>query len=169
MVISYLADFPEQARPHACVCKNGRFHSNGLYWRVIARQWVHQFICAACGKHVSMVPSTCVPYKHHPVSTIQSALDNMLEHGGSANDLVCAKLGVHASCIYRWVKEFSCHIGVLATEGARRLRIEPLSGSFKQVYQKLKQHYPLGQWLEEIQPALCIYLPPLGIFRPLIC
>ena len=169
MLISYPADRPEQARPHECACRNRRFHSNGRYFRVIAGEWIYHFLCTTCGKHISMVPSTCVPYKHHPASTIQFALDSVLEHGHSGFDLEREGLGVHASSIYRWVKEFFCHIGVLATEGARRLRLKPFSGSFKQVYQGLSRQYPLDKWLINLQPALCTYVPPLGIFRPLIC
>ena len=169
MLISYPADCPEQAHPHKCMCKNRRFHRNGRYWRIVAREWIYHFICIACGKHVSMVPSTCVPYKHHPASTIQFALDSVLNHGRSGHDLECEGLGVHGSCVYRWVKEFFCHIGVLATEGAKRLRVNPFSGSPKKIYQELKRHYPSDKWLIKLQPALCIHLPPLGIFRPLIC
>ena len=169
MLISYPADRPEQAHPHECVCKNRRFQSNGRYFRLIAGEWIYHFLCTACGKHISMVPSTCVPYKHHPASDIQFSLDSVLEHGRSGHDLEREGLGVHGSCVYRWVKEFSCHFGVLATEGARRLRANPFSGSLKQVYQRLYQLYPSGDWLRKLPPALCTYLPPLGIFRPLNC
>ena len=168
MLISYPAEYPEQAQPQECACNNRKFHGHGKYWRIIARQWIYQFMCTLCHKHVSMVPSTCIPYKHHPASDIQAALDNVLKHGCSAYDLECQRLGVHASCIYRWVKEFSCHSGVLATEGARRLKIKPFSGSFKQVYQRLSSLFCSDKWLISLQPALCTYLPPLGIFRPLI-
>jgi hypothetical protein len=168
MLISYPADRPEQASPRECVCRNRKFHRNGRYYRIIASEWVYHFICTACGIHISMVPSTCVPYKHHPASVIQFALDNVLEHGRSGYDLEREGLGVHGSCVYRWVKEFSCHIAVLATEGARRLRLKPFSGSVTQTYQKLRQFHPVGQWLRKIQPSLCTHLPPLGIFRPLI-
>ena len=168
MVISYPEESPEQARPRQCLCKNRKFHCKGKYWRIIACAWIYQFVCTACRKHISMVPSTCVPYKHHLACDIQAALDNVFKRGCSAYDLECQRLGVHASCIYRWIKEFSSHSSVLATEGARRLRIMPVSGSFKQVYQRLSKHYSSDKWLIKLQPVLCTLLPPLGIFRTLI-
>ena len=168
MLISYPVDRPEQARPHECACRNRRFHSNGRYFRIIAGEWIYHFLCTACGKHVSMVPSTCIPYKHHPISTIEPALEGRLTQGKSGLELE-REHWVYRSTIYRWSKEFSGHLSVLATEGARRLGIKPLGGSIRQIYQRLKQHYsPSISLLDPLQVDLCRTFPLLGIFRPLI-
>ena len=166
MVIPYPTAGIKQARPTKCKCKNSRFQRHSSYQREIADEWTFRFICRPCKTFVTIIPSTCVPYKHHPVSTIEPALDSMVGHGKSGA-VVEREVWVHRSCIYRWAREFQGHLGVLATEGARRLGMGPLSGSLKRIYQTLKRHYMPGQFLCRFQTDLCRAFPPLGIFRPL--
>ena len=166
MVIAHSADSIKQARPTKCKCKKSRFHRHSSYERKIAGEQALCFICRRCKTFVTIIPSTCVPYKHYPASTIEPALDSMIGHGKSGA-VVEHEVWVHRSCICRWGREFRGHLRVLATEGARRLGIGPLSGSLKRIYQALKQHYMPGQFLCRFQADLCRGFPPLGIFRPL--
>ena len=167
MIITHSADSIKQARPTKCACKKSRFQRHSSYWRKIAREWTFRFICRLCKTFVTIIPSSFVPYKHHPVSTIESALDSMVRQGRSGA-VIEREVGVHRITIHHWVKEFAGHCSVLATEGARRLGMAPLSGSFKRVYRTFKQHYMGGQFFCRFQADLCRDFPPLGIFRPLI-
>jgi len=136
--------------------------------RVVAGEQAFCFICRPCKSFVTVIPSTCGPYKHHPISTIEPVLDGRLNQGKSGLELE-REHWVYRSTIYHWVKEFSGHLRVLATEGTVRLGIPSLTGSVRQIYQGLKQNYssPKG-FLTILQADLCRNFPPLGIFRPLI-
>ena len=167
MVIPHSAEDIKEARPTECRCKKSCFQRHSAYWREIAREWTFRFICRPCKTFVTIIPSTCVPYKHHPVSTIEPALDGMVIQGKSGA-VIEREVGVHRITIHHWVKEFAGQCSVLATEGARRLGIAPLSGSFRAIYSTFRKRHPPGQFLCRFQAELCKDFPPLGIFRPLI-
>lgn len=167
MIIPCQVNEIEQVRPSTCKCKKSRLHRHGSYQRVVSGEIAICFFCRCCKTHVTIIPATCVPYKHHPASTIEHAIEGRLAQDTSGPALT-QQLWVCASTIGRWVKEFSGHLSVLATEGARRLEIRPLSGAPQQIYQKLKQHYGGDHFLCRFQVDLCRDFPPLGIFRPLI-
>lgn len=165
MVIPCPRNEIEQVRPSTCKCKKSRLHRHGSYQRVVSGEIAICFFCRRCKTHVTVIPSTCVPHKHHVLSTIELALEAKLAPCLAEPK---AEIWVYPSTVGRWVKEFSGHLSVLATEGARRLGIKPLSGAPQQIYQRLKQHYGGGQFLRDFQINLCRAFPPLGIFRPLI-
>ena len=168
MVLSCTADSQNPNRPPFCRCGNHRFHGHGSYWRIIAQVLVQRFICLACKNTVSMIPSNCVPYKHHPVSVINPTLDGMILQGRSGRYYECELAeGIHGSTAYRWRQEFFQHSSVLATEGSQRLGLTPLSGSGQSIYQKLKAHFARfeDQFLKPFQVLLCSKSPPIGIFR----
>ena len=104
-----------------------------------------------------------MPHKHHPVSTIEPALDGRLTQSKSGPELE-RELWVCRSTIYGWVKEFSGHLSVLATEGARRLGIKPLSGSIKQIYQGLKRH-GFNASMSPVKSSPVISKTPVRLYR----
>jgi len=168
MIISCAREKIEQTRPSICPCKKSRFHRHSSYLRVITGEKAFCFICRSCKTFVTLIPSTCAPYKHHPISTIEPVLEGRLVEDKSGPALE-REHWVYRSTIYRWVKEFSGHLSVLATEGAKRLAISPMAGSLRQIYQRFKQHYSSSVgFLNPFQVDLCSAFPPLGIFRPLI-
>jgi hypothetical protein len=79
MVLSYDSLSGNLVRPPFCRCGNQHFRSHGYYWRCIAQVLIERFICLVCKRTVSMIPNTCVPYKHYPVSVINPTLDMMLD------------------------------------------------------------------------------------------
>lgn len=167
MVLSYSAAGIEQGRPSKCVCHNSRFHRHGSYWRKGARVWVYRFICCVCRVTVSLVPSCCVPFKHHPVELISRNLSGVLVNGRSCRAQERAKSDVVHSTISRWVHEFVMQSGVLATEGMERLGMEPFSGSARSLFQDLFSRF--GEvFLDAVQPLWCRVYPGLGIFRSFI-
>lgn len=155
-------------RPTKCNCKKSRFQRHCSYMRVVAGEPAFCFICRSCKTFITIIPSTCAPYKHHRISTIEPVLDGRLTQNKSGSELE-REHWVYRSTVYHWVKEFSAHLRVLATEGAERLGIPSLTGSVRQIYQELKQHYSSSMgFLNVLQVDLCRNFPPLGIFRPLI-
>ena len=168
MVLSCNPDSENSNRPPFCRCGNLRFHGHGNYWRIVAQVLVQRFICLACKVTVSMIPSSCVPYKHHPVSVINPTLDGMILQGQSGRYYECKlALGIDGSTAYRWRQEFYQNSSILATEGSQRLGLQPLSGTGQSTYQKFKAHFShfKDQFFTPFQVLLCSNSPPIGIFR----
>jgi len=168
MVLSYNPNSGIPSRPPFCRCGNRHFHVHSYYWRVVAQVLIQRFICLACKRTVSMIPSSCVPYKHYPVAIINPVIDGMIVHGKSGQFYESEKrLGIHHSTTYRWYSEFCQHTSILATEGSRRLCLRPLSGAAKCIYQSLKSHFSGfgNQFFSALQPFLCSKPPPIGVFR----
>lgn len=166
MILSYPADAGGQARPSKCRCGGRHFHRHGRYQRVITRKWVQRFICTVCGVTTSMIPNSCVPYKHHPTKLINEVIHGLF-HGQSGRDYQCE---VDRSTCYRWRQDFSNYAPVLSTEGALRLGINAMAGSAKQIYQHFFRHFkakPGDDIFSILQVQLCAKLPAIGIFRPL--
>ena len=157
-------------RPSTCSCGHSHFHRHGSYLRAIANVVVHRCRCTACRLTISMLPSICVPFKHHPVGIINPVLDGMLMHDRSGRYYERTDpQGIRASTAHRWRREFEQHSTTLATEAAGRLGIAPLLGTAVKVYQRIKQHFTDqdGDFFSPLQVALCLQFPPLGIFRTL--
>ncbi len=166
MILSYPADAGDQVRPPSCACGGRHFHGHGKFRRVIAQEWVQRFICRICGVTVSMIPNSCVPYKHHPTKLINLVVHGLF-HGRSARDYQCE---VDCSTAYRWRQDFSNYAPVLSTEGALRLGINAVVGTAKHLYQQLSNHFqaaPGNDFFRVLQVRLCAKLPAIGIFRPL--
>ena len=160
----------DASRPLLCRCKKFHFHRHGSYFRRIANVVVYRFICTSCRLTISMLPSSCVPFKHYPVRDINPVLDGMFLDGRSGRYYERIQpQGIHASTAHRWRREFEQHCTTLATEGARRLGIAPLTGIAAGVFQKLKEHFisHQGAFFSPLQVCLCSRFPPLGIFRVL--
>jgi len=167
MIISYPTNAGGQIRPTVCRCGKRHFHSHGSYQRKITHEWILRFICTICRHTVSMVPNTCVPFKHHPTTLIGKAVHGLL-HGQSAQ---AYRNEIDRATAYRWVAGFRSHASVLATEGARRLGIPPLSGSLTKIHQGLSNYFSEDAstgFFRALQVHLCHRHPPIGIFRTLI-
>jgi hypothetical protein len=158
------------SRPSRCRCGQRRFHRHGSYLRVVARAVVERFICPLCGLTVSMVPSSCVPFKHHPVRVINPVLEGMLLQGRSGRHYEREDpAGIAGSTACRWRREFAVHAPTLATEGAGRVGVGPVAGRARDVYGRLKERFAgHGEgFFMPLQVALCGRFPPLGVFRTL--
>lgn len=167
MVISYDAVRGNPVRPPFCRCGKCHFHVHSYYRRIIARVLIQRFICLFCKHTVSMIPNHCVPYKHHPVSVINPAVDRLLLNKGSYKAQSERFGGIHRTTPYRWRREFSQFCTILATEGAKRLGIASISGTAKSIYKSIKSHFlNLGAtFFTAFQVILCSQAPPLGVFR----
>jgi len=99
---------------------------------------------------------------------VERVLTNLVEQKRSAPQQEREGSGITVSCMYRWYHELDSHINMLATEGAKRLGIAPLSGILQTVWRSLKAHVGAEGFLMRLQEALVRDHPPLGIFRTLI-
>lgn len=169
MVLSYSAAGIEQGRPAKCVCESRRFHRHGSYTRIRTGARVYRFICCVCRMTVSLVPSCCVPFKHHAAKLISEGLCRVLGKGLSARSQVALRgdLALDHSTISRWVHEFVMQSGVLATEGMLRLGMAPFSGSARSLFQDLVGRFGEA-FLDAVQPLWCRGYPGLGVFRSFI-
>ena len=168
MVLSYQGMDGDQVRPEVCRCGQKNFHGHGSYWRLVAQEWVLRFLCTCCGRTVSLVPASCVPYKHHRTELINRSVHALLNGDASKGDFHTA--GIAFSTGRRWLAEFCVHASVLATEGAERLGIMALSGPPKRIYEQLHGQFPrqpATSFFSSLQVRLCAKLPALGVFRSL--
>lgn len=117
-----------------------------------------------------MLPSTCVPYKHHPAQTINHSMDAVLEQQRSAYAVEQSRHEAHRSTIGRWLHGFAAHCAQLMLEGFPRLSLSAVASSAQTVFNALKQGFSDSHacgFFIRVQPALCQRYPPLGIFRTL--
>lgn len=174
MIISYYGACYAQARPERCVCDSTRFHRHGSYWRSVAGVKVFRFKCVLCKLVINLLPSRCVPHKHHPTELIEEVFEAVLSRGhpawrlerGGAGDQPA--LGLHRSTVGRWLGEFRGHAAELVLEGFKRLGI-PASGSGARViYEAMRSgvEVPIGAGLfEVVQARLAKLFPIIGLFR----
>jgi len=167
-MLSYLEVVGKQVRPNVCRCGQKDFHQHGSYWRLVAQEWVLRFLCTHCRRTTSLIPASCVPYKHHRTELINTVVHDLL-NGTSKKGF--HSMGIALSTGRRWLSEFCMHASVLATEGAERLGVKTFSGSPKRIYEQLSKQFPEqseSNFFSDLQVKLCAKLPALGIFRSLI-
>lgn len=168
MILSYLEKGGNQVRPEVCACGQKDFHGHGSYWRLVAQEWVLRFLCTHCRRTTSLIPASCVPYKHHRTELINSVVHDLLN--GASKRAFHTK-GIAFSTGRRWLSGFCMHASVLATEGAERLGIKAFSGPPKRIYKQLREQFPEqpeSNFFSDLQVKLCAKLPALGLFRVLI-
>jgi len=172
MVVSYSDQGECPGRPPFCRCKsleNAHFQKRGIYVRKLVQVITHFFFCTKCQTHITMLPSSCVPFKHFPAKDIQFCLEGAV-CGRRAGDIEADKgnrMGVHRSTIHRWLLEWIVNSAQLASIAPEKLS-GSLSGGFKGIYQKLSRRYRNEDFFRLFQPDLCRDYPSMGIFRPLI-
>jgi len=170
MVVSYCADAGRPVYPPYCGCKDSKlahFQRRGTYLRRVAEVLVHFFRCTRCMTHITMVPNTCVPYKHYPVREIEPCLDAVVRGRSAYAVDKHDSPGIHQSTIRRWLNQWITNSALLASVAVEKFS-RLISGDFRGVYQDLSDHYQSDQFLGDVQVDLCEWYPPVGIFRPLI-
>jgi len=170
MVLSYSDQGECPVHPAYCRCKNhqmAHFQRKGSYFRIVAQVFCHFFFCTTCRTHITMLPSSCVPYKHHPADEISQILDQAVQ-GRSPHDIAKHDSPtMHESTIRRWLKEWIVNSTCLASISAEKFS-SVLQGGPIAIYQALSQRYQGCELFRGLQPDLCRNYPSMGIFRPLI-
>ncbi len=167
MIISYRDLGQTPACPPFCRCQSPRFQRRGCYFREISQVLTHFFFCSSCQTHITMLPSSCVPYKHHPASEVEHCLDQCMS--GRSPHVVDRedRPGVHRSTMYRWLGQWRVNSSQVASVAAEKFSCV-IQGCFRGIYRGIRQRYLSGSLLPVLQPDLCRAYPPLGVFRPLI-
>lgn len=170
MIVSYshLEECPDV--PPYCLCENRQkssFQRRGSYFRTVARVLCHFFVCTRCRIHITMLPSSCVPYKHYPADEINQHLGQAVQ-GRSPHDIAKHDAPtMHESTIRCWLKEWIINSSYLASIASEKFS-KVFQGGFRSIYQSLSQQYSREYSFRDIQPDLCREYPPVGVFRPLI-
>ena len=163
-------------RPAACpVCGYPVPWGKGTYWRSVwlpGRLWiaVRRFVCRrpGCGCTVSLLPSFCVPFKRYGSAIVESCMDAVVGSGESVRQWSGEHGLTDRSTAGSWIRQFGTVSGLLLTAGAQRLglRLSGLEGSAAQrAWGALRRHSGGSAVLACVQPALCVDLPALGLFR----
>lgn len=138
---------------------------------------VFRFKCVVCKLVINLLPSCCVPHKHHPAKLIEAVFEAVLcrghparrvERGGSGEAGYQRALGLHRSTVGRWLREFQGHGGELVLEGFKRLGIAASGSEARVMYEAMRSgiKVPLGAGLfEVVQPRLAKLFPIVGLFR----
>jgi hypothetical protein len=167
MIISYRDQGQTPVRPPFCRCKSPCFQRRGCYFREIAQVLTHFFFCRKCRTHITMLPSSCVPYKHHAASEVEYCLDQCIS-GRSAHAVDREdRRGVHRSTMYRWLGQWRVNSVQIASVAVEKFSCV-IQGGFRGIYQGIRKKYSVRSLLAALQPDLCRGYPPVGVFRPLI-
>jgi len=170
MVLSYSDQEECPVHPAYCRCKKrqmAHFQKRGSYFRIVAQVLCHFFFCTTCRTHITMLPSSCVPYKHHPADEINEHLDQAVQ-GRSPHDIARHDSPrMHESTIRRWLNEWIINSTYLASIASERFS-SVLQGGPRAILQALSSRYQGKGFFRRLQPDLCRNYPPMGIFRPLI-
>ena len=167
MVLSYSFEEECPEEPPYCLCESAedsRFQRKGSRKRIIAQVVTYFFFCTSCQTHITMLPSSCVPYKHHPADEVNQHLDQAVQSGRNPHDIATHDSPkMHESTIRRWVNEWKVNSAYLASIASEKFS-RVFQGDFRVIYQTLFQR----SRFRDVQPDLCRNYPPMGIFRPLI-
>lgn len=173
MIISYPYNEECPAQPLFCRCKDYRlahFQRRGSYFRIVAEVICYCFHCTTCQTHITMVPSSCVPYKHIPADDVESCLCEALKGRSPVEiegDSSINKWGMHRSTIRRHLAEWFVNSAMLASVSSEKFSMF-LSGSPQTIFQKLSNMYHGSCFFRRIQPYLCQDYPPMGLLQSLI-
>jgi len=171
MVLSYSDHDGCPAQPPYCRCKNDQtphFQKKGIYVRKMAQAVARFFLCTTCKTHITMLPSSCVPYKQYPADEVEYCMDTAV-CGRRPVDIERddGNQGASRGTIKRWLDEWiinSTHLASVASEKLSRI----VSGGARAIYQALSGRYGGRAFFRALQPDLCRAYPPMGVFRPLI-
>lgn len=175
---AYHASHPqvEAQRPSCCpLCGFPRPEGKGVYSRWVRFKHgrvlidVRRLHCRnkSCGVTISLLPSFCVPFKHHAAQVVESCLEGVLGRGLSIRRWCMEKMLTDRSTAGTWVRQFVDHSGLLITEGAARAGFR-LCGSgrpARRLWAGLRRLASGAAVLPSVQPALSAAGPRLGLFR----
>jgi len=153
---------------------------------------VIRFMCGACGRTVSFLPSFCVPHKRHSSAIIALCLHHVLHLGCSIRStyaLFSGRFVSYRSLLRAWVRQWHQNRAVLIQDGLPRLGVAlrrgcvSAAGGSPYVDEQSVQCYRAccefvfgvqmssepeqcaADLFVRVQPALAARFPPLGLFR----
>jgi hypothetical protein len=91
---------------------------------------IQRFLCKACGRTVSFLPSFAVPYKHYSGQIIHNYLHEIILFFKSIHSVYQQHYIVGYSTALSWAQQFYGNCAALYHDGLRRLGIDKLSRAF---------------------------------------
>ena len=77
-----------------CPCCLGPLDAHGRYFRKSAGLWIWRLLCRPCGRTVSLLPSSLLPYRRQTAAQLQQELDDWIETPddaeSTASTTICA-------------------------------------------------------------------------------
>jgi len=121
--------------------------------------WIQMYRCSGCGQCISLLPTFCVPFKHHSAQTVNEVIDLLLVDYASRSFLYHRNYSFTVHTAKRWAYEL--RLGVIpATESYHYFQ------SSLKVFFEGKGFFIIGhQYFVEIQNILSGRSPPCGLFR----
>ena len=147
---------------------------------------IQRFLCKACGRTVSFLPSFAVPYKHYSGQIIHNYLREIILSFRSIHSVYQQHYIVGYSTALSWTQQFYSNCTALYQDGLRRLGIDNLSKAFdfhesdsvvpslaSGIYRcfvdyakrKVGSFSVKDNLFSIVQVPLTHWYPPLGLFR----
>lgn len=155
---------------HCSVCAH-RLHRHGQRYRIVMQVWIQMFRCPECNQCVSLLPTFCIPFKHHSAQTVNEVIDLLLVEYVSRSFLYHKNYSFSVNTAKRWADSFVIFLPKLSVI-LSGLGITQATGNY-QCFQSSLKFYFEGicsftktiDYFIEIQNILSGRSPPCGLFR----
>jgi hypothetical protein len=128
-------------------------------------------ICPCCIQCVSLLPTFCIPFKHHSAQTVNEVIDLLLIEYVSQSFLYQQNYSFAVHTAKRWAHDFITflpklsvilsHLGIIpATEDYHSFQ-----SSLKVFFEGNSSFIDEHQYFTEVQNFLSGLSPPCGVFR----
>jgi hypothetical protein len=133
--------------------------------------WVQMLICPCCNQCVSLLPTFCIPFKHHSAQTVNEIIDLLLIEYVSQSFLYQQNYSFAVHTAKRWAHEFSIFLPKLSVILSGLGIINPtesyhiFQSSLKVFFEGNGSFIDEHQYFIEVQKILSGRSPPCGLFR----
>ena len=164
LTLSSLPDF------HCPSCQT-KLHRHGQRYRIVMQVWIQMFICPGCRQFVSLLPTFCIPFKHHSAQTVNEIIDLLLIDYVSHAFLYHQNYSFAVHTAKRWAHEFMTFLPKLSVI-LSRLGVMNATESYHSFQSSLKVFFEGNdsfinehQYFSAVQKILSGRSPPCGLFR----
>lgn len=148
-----------------------KLHRHGHRYRIVMQVWIQMYRCPGCGQCVSLLPTFCIPFKHHSAKTVNEVIDLLLLDYVSGSFLYHKNYSFAVHTARRWCQEFLIFLPKLSVI-LSRLGIMSSTDSYPYFQNSLKIFFEgrctfiaNHDYFIEIQKILSGRSPPCGLFR----
>jgi len=99
--------------------------------------WIQMYRCSGCGQCISLLPTFCVPFKHHSAQTVNEVIDLLLVDYASRSFLYHRNYSFTVHTAKRWAYEFQIFLPKLSVI-LSRLGVIPATESYHYFQSSLK-------------------------------
>ena len=154
-----------------CPNCNTKLHRHGQRYRIVLQVWIQMFICPGCHQCISLLPTFCIPFKHHSAQTVNEVIDLLLIDSVSQAFVYHQNYSFAVHTAKRWMHEFLIFLPKLSVI-LSRLGVMNATESYHTFQSSLKVFFEGNcsfineyQYFTEVQNFLSGRSPPCGLFR----